>query len=397
MERLYKRTKTGSIQQWYYLLVNDGIWTSVSGQLGGVLTSHSKQAKAKNVGKKNATNPAQQALLDAESEWRSKKDEGYKTFAEACGPIAFRITPGDMELLAHLNKCLPQFNTDTLGNVKPMLAPSKPWRAGDKKNKYPRIMEPKLDGVRATCVIDKKDNDAVVSFLSRSGKPYYSLAHLAAIVWQKSEIFPQGITILDGEIYKHGWTLSEINTAVKKYREGITKQLNFWVYDIASSDSTQSIRSITTKDYVKKIGSPLQSLPSTNIISDKAVQFAHDIFIEAGFEGGMLKDPNGTYQPGQRSSFWTKVKMFDDDEYKIVGYELGERGVEDLIFICESPNGSTSEPTFKAKMKGSTASKQLLFDDMENIIGKDLTVKHFGFTDYGIPNLPTGKTIRDYE
>lgn len=357
-----------------------------SGQLDGVVTDHKKTAISKNVGKSNETTPEEQAISDALSDYRSKLDEGYKSLSS----LGIDEKKLKHPLIKVLEERLPKFNSDASGNVKPMLAPSKPWKAGDKKNKYPKIMEPKLDGLRSTVLI--QENNVVV--LSRSGKPYPTLGHIEKAIMAAN--LPAGI-ILDGEIYKHGWGLQEINRAVKKYRKGITEQLEFWVYDLASSKELQEVRSNEVRAYVQAVGAPLLFATSIGVKSDKDVQTMHDTYVKNGYEGGMLKDLDGTYQPGQRSSFWQKVKMFDDDEYKIVGYELGERGVEDLMFVCESPKGSTSEPTFKAKMKGSRETKYELFVDMQNLIGKQLTVKHFGFTEYGIPNLPTGKAIRDYE
>jgi ATP-dependent DNA ligase len=112
--------------------------------------------------------------------------------------------------------------------------------------------------------------------------------------------------------------------------------------------------------------------------------------VEQGYEGAMLKDPNGTYQYGQRSSFWNKVKMFDDAEFLVIGYELGQRGVQDLIFVCKH-----GPHTFNAQMNGSLASKQVLYDKIDTLIGKRLTVKYFGLSKYGVPNLPKGKCFRD--
>ena len=118
----------------------------------------------------------------------------------------------------------------------------------------------------------------------------------------------------------------------------------------------------------------------------------HNQWVDEGYEGAMIKRPNGRYQPGQRSSHWIKVKMFDDDEFKVIGYKLGLRGVQDLIFICECEGG-----TFDVQMNGSIESKQELYDKIDSLIGQDLTCKFFGYTPYGIPNLAKGKAFRERE
>ena len=48
-------------------------------------------------------------------------------------------------------------------------------------------------------------------------------------------------------------------------------------------------------------------------------------------------------------------------------------------------------------MNGTVESKQRLADKVDSLVGKLLTVKHKGFTKYGIPNHAKGKAIRDHE
>jgi len=84
--------------------------------------------------------------------------------------------------------------------------------------------------------------------------------------------------------------------------------------------------------------------------------------------------------------------MFDDSEFAFKNFEFGQRGVEDLVAVCwVDVNGQLEE--FRAKMQGTLEMKEKLYqrDDLE---GRSLTVKHFGYSKYGIPNLPTGKAFK---
>lgn len=396
-DTLYKRAKTGAIQYW--LLKIDGQHIiKESGRFGtdNPLVHNEFIKTGKNIGKKNQTTPTEQAMLDAESDWKRKHDEGYKSWND--------ITDGrirnETHLLAYLEELLPQFNTDAKGELKPMKAPTEPWKKGNKKNKYPKRMEAKLDGVRTTCVIDNQLDSCTVRFLSSSGKPYPTLDHIALQIARVADKFPEGITRLDGEAYIHGLTLEEINELVKKEQPG-SGALEFWLFDLPDAEEDQSIRSHGVVEVHKRINSPLVRMPIHTIVNDDAEVLAYyDNLVMLEFEGGMLKDLDGTYQPGQRSSFWTKVKMFDDTEFDIIGMELGQRGTEDLIINCRVLDGKFdpehSNGTFSVKMGGSRATKQKTWDDKDNIIGiKQLTVKHFDYSKYGIPNLPTGKAIRE--
>jgi ATP-dependent DNA ligase len=400
LEPLYKRTRTGAIQTWIISTAGN-IISKNAGQLNGKLTTHFEECEPKNVGRANETTAEQQAESQARSDWNKKRDEGYKSLKDLnitiVGPTieAIQRNPNDPAIINYfkrvtelLEEKLPQFNTDASGQLKPMLAPTKPFSKG--KAKYPGLLEKKLDGVRTTCVLNPVTEE--IKFLSRSGKDYTTIGHLDIAIRSSNFDLRQlpGITILDGEIYKHGWTLEEINEAVKKYRPGTTEQLEFWIYDLPLLDTDQEARSKAVVNIVARINHPnIRHEAGVPVNSDDEVIALHDEWVQEGFEGAMLKNPKGTYQPGQRSSFWSKVKMFDDSEFKVISYKLGQRGVEDILFVCECPGGK-----FDVKMSGDRASKQRLFDKIDKLIGTQLTVKHFGLSKYNIPNLPVGKAFR---
>jgi ATP-dependent DNA ligase len=148
----------------------------------------------------------------------------------------------------------------------------------------------------------------------------------------------------------------------------------------------------------------------TAVWSDEEVITIHDEWVEEAYEGAMLKDLQGTYQPGQRSPFWQKVKMFDDTEFEITGgkvdkvdllaasepsmYDINDtRIIDSFTFTCVTKAGDE----FDVKPMG-TREKRL--DYLVNLLkytGKMYTVKHKGYTKYGIPFIPTGKAIRDHE
>ena len=44
--------------------------------------------------------------------------------------------------------------------------------------------------------------------------------------------------VLDGELYMYGESLQTINRYVRKYREGLTEQVEYWVYDSTTTDGS---------------------------------------------------------------------------------------------------------------------------------------------------------------
>lgn len=390
-DTLYKRTRTGAIQFWEVEVVpgDNPFITKRSGKLGTEKPLFHLEQITEGKQKRTAS---EQAFFMAESDWKKKKDEGYKTLADL-GIIQTETGYKDdlaeyaeKHLSILLENALPEFNTDAQGEIKPMLAPNKAWEANG-KTKYPVQGEIKSDGLRSFAVLTP--DDTVI--MSRSGKVYPNMTHLVEFLEQR---IPRSTRtqkfILDGELYKHGLPLTKINEAVRG-ENNHTNTMQFWIYDLPTSPEVQKVRSQQIATLVKAFNSELFQHNAPVILeSDEQVRMFHDECVRDGYEGAMIKDLEGTYQPGQRSPFWKKVKMFEDTEFKAISYKFGQRGVQDLMFVCECEAGE-----FEAVMNGSIEEKEALYAKIDSLIGKKLTVKHFGYTEYGIPFLPKGKAFRE--
>jgi ATP-dependent DNA ligase len=119
----------------------------------------------------------------------------------------------------------------------------------------------------------------------------------------------------------------------------------------------------------------------------------HDLWVQEGYEGAMVRLLDGHYAQGQRSSHLLKVKEFDETEFTFIRFETGQRE-EDLLAVCCVTDGRC----FRAKVFGSREEKRLLAATPEKSLEyKKYTVKHFGWTDDKLPRFPIGKSFRDYE
>ena len=392
-QTLYKRTKTGAVQQWSVRVEtvdsNKSLIVKDAGQFGGKLVHHEEPIlEGKNLGRYNRTTPEEQAKSQALSDWTRKHDEGYKTIQDIMGwdtDISAGLDASTIKTM--LDAYLPQFNTDASGQAKPMLAKDVNWA----KVIFPCYIQPKLDGVRCLMIVD---NLGDVKFLSRSGKDYTTLDHIKNSI--KLAINRGGLKlpfILDGEIYSDELSFQDIVASVKKKRH-TTALLKFRCYDIIT-DSTQEVRIKEFQAMVKQIASQNITAVETHVVSTKEeVMKYHDEFVQKDQEGLMIRLPKGTYASGQRSTDLVKVKEFQTTEYELTGYELGQRE-EDLIAVCNSASGE-----FRAKMQGNAKHKEELQNEWNNSVSKgtaQLTVKHFGLTDSGLPRFPIGITVRDYE
>lgn len=247
--------------------------------------------------------------------------------------------------------------------VTPMLAHK--WEERKKHIQEPFFVQPKLDGVRL--LVSNKGG------LSRTGKVVPGTEH-----WGKH--LKDG-EYLDGECYKHGMTFEDITSAFKTCPETLEFHI-FDYYDVNRPDLSFDERRklITVKTLLVQKKEELRSV--------------HDTFINQGFEGVMVRNRDSVYEPGKRSNHLLKLKMFETEEFKIVGVHEGTgRDVGTPVWECETGGGET----FSVRPEGSMASRRDTFEHRKDIVGKKLTVRYQNMTAAGVPRFPVGIAIRDYE
>ena len=118
------------------------------------------------------------------------------------------------------------------------------------------------------------------------------------------------------------------------------------------------------------------------------------MFGQQGYEGMMVRNQNSLYKYKHRSYDLQKVKRFVDDEYEIIGGKDGsgrEAGL--IVYKCITPSGLE----FDVRPRGSHEERAHAFKNLENNIGKMLTVRYQELTDDGRPRFPVGIAVRDYE
>lgn len=290
--------------------------------------------------------------------------------------------------------------------MKPMLAKS----YDPKKVVFPALISPKLDGVR--CLAFFKPTG--VELWSRDQKPI-TMPHIAA---QLEELrLPPG-TILDGELYTHGLPFQELSGHVRRSLDDHRKRMiDYHVYDVAGHPD-----GIERQAYAARHAWLSEALPESSIVrlvpaepvrDHDHVQQLERAFVEAGFEGAMVrtrgmtratKKAEGTtfddyyhcetYGHSRRSDFLVKVKSFDDDEAVIVG-------IEEEVDLSGVPKGRTGKFVMRLKdgtefrASGLTDSlKAETWANPERFIGQTATFKYFGKSTEGVPRHPNFKALR---
>ncbi len=385
--KLYKRNKNSKILEWSILVSDINGYPyilSTQGQLEGKKQQYKEEIKE---GKQKRT-AYEQAVSEAQSQWNSKRDQGYKSL-EDLGVMSPDLTENGKSVLGDLlDQLLPKSNTDANGLKKPMLAKSLAWTENDKRVKFPCYIQPKFNGVRCLCFL----NEDKIVFLSREGKEYTpTLGHLA------EELAPIFINdpslILDGEIYHHGTPLNRIISWVKDLQLE-TSLLEYHVYDLVNEDIQagrfDSLTGLFTLIDIQK--SKIKRVWTKNIYCDEDIIQFHTLVKQEKYEGAMIRFQNALYESGVRSNNLIKVKMFQEEEFEITGAILGKRGARDMVFTLKTKDNKS----FEAAPIGTTEERQAYYDNIYNIRGKKGTVKFLEYTEYGKPFNPIFVAIRDY-
>jgi DNA ligase-1 len=314
-----------------------------------------KVCKPKNTSKSNATTGEEQAILDMVSKIREKLQEDYfKTEKEAMNSTV----------------------------ILPMLA--KKFEDEESKIDWSNCyIQPKLDGQRALNKCTEEDNSIL---LSRDGidiqKSHGSMQH---IIDEFSKV--KHNIIYDGELYCHSKedNFQDIIKAIKKYRLGVSELVKHYIYDVVSD------KSFKERFIDLEINNPVCVKVSTYKISSKEEMIKyHEQFLKEGYEGSIIRWGNEGYKLNGRSSNLLKYKDFQDSDYLIIDVIPAENRPEWGMIVCQSNYG-----TFDATPKMSHDKKKEILLNKEEYIGQTAVIKHFSYTESGLPRFPIFLGIRN--
>lgn len=336
----------------------------------------------------------EQLELQFKSEFKKYLDKGYKEINK----------DPELCLEAELLAILGDVKRDQNGFSKHMLAKSSDKVSQATIDKVPYwYASRKIDGVRAALYW----KDGEIHTASRGGGDY-DCAMMQFIENKELQDFfkVHPDFVLDGEIYKHGWSLQKLSGEARRCETlNGSDFLEFYLYDImypeVNFETRLKLISIVEKSLNlgfnpnkewKSGELRIQIVPHEKVSGYKEIDALHDKYVEEGWEGVVIRDPSKEYGFGKRTNAMLKVKKYQEDEFMITGMQEGLRE-EDMCFTCVTKDGIE----FAAKPWGTRELKQQYRKDMESLIGKMATVKYFYLSDEGCPLQPSVKCIRDYE
>ena len=364
----------------------------ISGQYGGKRTE--QPTKTVTRGKVNRS-MWDQVLLEAKHLVKEKLDKGYKEIEK--DPDEY----SEQELYSILGEVVT--NMDNV--PKPMLAKQADKVTNKKIFDKEWYASRKIDGLRALIY---KGNDNKLHTASRGAMNYDAamgqiLRHPTLV-----KMFDENPgLILDGECYHHGYSLQKLNSIARTQKVATDYDiLQFYWYDIVDPNSTfderwsymQDLRdeyNIDTFDPEKVFDYEelrIQFVPQIKTFGWDNMMKLHNQYVEEGWEGLVIRDPDKVYKPNGRSNDMIKIKLYKSEDFLVVGYELGLRGTEDIVFIMQLPDGRT----FKAKPLGDRLQKEEYVENFESLYKNHKgECKFFYYSDDLTPLQPCFKAFRD--
>lgn len=387
----YRRNNNGKPQVWWCVIIGTEVCVR-HGILGGKI-----REEIYVVTKKSA---------DAEMKSRinDKIKAGYITLNEVVDetgtpPVEDINSP---ILAAYLERYLPYDLSN--GRDKTILAMLAKTYTGKVWEKEPVMLgQPKINGLR--CLITASRNNDMfkpyaLKFQSREGVVWNTLGNLEDYLLS---VLPASFVdnmidegwAMDGEVYLPGYSVNDINHFVKDATSFENKLLQYWCYDLAIEDMSQSRRDwirfnnlpnvsmkICHNEHLNNVDR-IVTLDSISLECDDNAVKMRDMFLDCGYEGLILRNPNAEYQFGRRRvGYMEKFKTATEGDFMIVDiYKEEKRNLP--ILLCQN---DVNDAKFETRLSESFEVQEAILNHKHCYIG-DYVHLNFGERS-GIKKVP---------
>ncbi len=388
LETLYKKSKTGAVVYCDISVEGDTV-TVETGQVGtDKPTFHKTACEPKNTGRANATSTDEQAIIEAKAKHAKKIKERYV------------LTPnGESEVRLAIKV---KGYKDQLKNIT-----------------FPCFASPKLDGGNGLVI----KGESSIKMIQRGGDNYPTFEKmgrtktLGNVDSEEEYIMSSsinrimedlGVDAVNGEIYKHGVHLQDIQSAAKK-ENNLTGELEFHIFDYCGTKDDFTTR--MSKMSMIEDTLFVKMVPSIIVQSHEEIEEYHTKCIAEGFEGVVIRNANGVYEYNIRSCDVFKYKIPKDGEYRVIGHKIDKHGhavwecicnisVEDYFnhrktMIPKDQKVLDKEYTFSVKRKGSASERLMEAAIAEEKHGEWLKIEFESFSKLQKPLKPVGIVFRE--
>jgi ATP-dependent DNA ligase len=244
------------------------------------------------------------------------------------------------------------------------------------------VMEPKLDGWRWQVTI-WRGNDRITSIGGRNGTDY---SGKTPEIEEALSYLPGG-TVLDGELIVLGGASTDVPNRLA-HGTGLVF-MAFDVLMVAGHDAKRNTwrqRRQVLDELMTLIPVEFRSVVAAvpGVPVDQAI---FDHWIEQGWEGAVVKDPESAYYPGIRTRAWVKVKPSQTMDATVIGWKYGGGGGN--AHQCGAlhihlENGVET-----------TCKYDCTPEEADLMVGRLIEIQHFGVQRSGSVRHPTFLRLRE--
>lgn len=287
---------------------------------------------------------------------------------------------------------------------KPMLACSESAHNFFDDLRFPLLASPKIDGIRATVrngVVFARSNDPIRNRLVQE-----RFKHL--------EHFDGELALGDPTAHDLCRRTAGTTNSIEKPIDGLT----FHVFDHVA-DLTLPFWKRAPEQHLRKKAEDVVIVPQLQIDTLDQLLIVEDEYLDQGYEGLILRDPNAPYKTGRSTAneqYLLKLKRFVDGEFKIVGFE---EEMKNNNVATTNALGRTKRSSHKENKVGKGTLGALIlewapgvtfrcgsgFSDAEadrlwklaqggKLVGQWATIKYFAKGMKDVPRHPVYKLIR---
>ena len=222
------------------------------------------------------------------------------------------------------------------------------------KMRFPKMGSPKLDGIRALV-----QNGKIVSRNMKPIRNHFIRNLLSSPILEG----------LDGELIVGSPTAED---AFRASTSGVMSEdgepdFKFCVFDKYHPKHKFVDRLDMAGETIDKFGLEYLSLvPHYHIADEEDINEREQMFLTAGYEGMMLRCPDGLYKQGRATGTeqtLLKVKRFSDAEAVVIGY--AEETTKTHLEKVQDINGEWNRPSGKGLAKGKGTLGKLLVRDIK--------------------------------
>lgn len=371
IQRLFKKIN-GKIAFWE-AEAKDGVlikrWAK---SLNGKVTEREKSYVGKGKQKRNCQEQAEFMLA---SEVNSHVDDGY----------VYDIEHTSWDVTNSLGFPIPMLATDSR-KIKPGVIDFSLCSLGPKLNGHRMLLG--IEACPGKVADPRYKADGQITLYSR-GSQKIDLPHIL------NEILPivqkrclDGLP-LDGEVYHHGSALQDIKSMVAHKDE----RLKWHLYDMVSAIPHYLRRSQIDKLIPKNLKHVVHN-PS-HAVDEAGSRRLHKQYVEAGYEGTILRWSEAGYAQDARPNYLVKQKDFIDEEFSVVGMRLDEprKDMNGDVLQCPSfqlMNNNRSGDMFWVTVHGDMYAKdKIAKQGLRHWMGRRVTISFQERSKDGIPTICT--------